>query len=112
MAKKLRKCIRYRFDVDFSSLDGTDAFNTRLNPTKQGFSSLGTMLAMQVLVSNGFVRQVVWHPFATKTGENRSGALQECEKTAHKCSYDVRKLHAWPLGYFHELLVRRSVFFS
>ena len=104
---KQRKCIRYRFDVDFSSLDGTDAFITRLNRTKQGFGSPWTML-----VSNGFIRWVIWHTCATKTSENRSCMLRECAKTAHKCGQDVRKLHSWPPGCLWWIFAEKKCTFS
>ena len=43
LANKQRKRNRYRFDVDFNSLEGNDAFITRLHRTRN--ASVGKMLA-------------------------------------------------------------------
>ena len=65
LVNKQGKCVHYRFNVDFNSLEGSDAFISGLKHTKQCVrASPGTMLACEV--SSSVVCLIIWRISATE----------------------------------------------
>ena len=110
MANKQKKRTRYRFDVNFSSLEGKDAFVGRLNRAKQRFSSPGKILARYWSATASFVES-----FGVPARRRRAKTDHARCKNAQKQHINVARMLEICIhgrqGVFHEFLQRRSVLF-